>query len=376
MAATSVQIENALAGRYGGRIVRARARTMTQELVDIQDISSAIQGGAVQLDNNRATVRTCSLQILPANLPQTFDHETQYVQLFYDVYVAPAAEWVAYPLGIYQLDFPNEIYTSGGFSTWTVNGTDLMYKMLDYKDQTPVEISTGSNYITEVENLANGIGLLSSVIAFGTTTIVPFVWEAGKSFWQISADMLGGINYFPGWMSTSGIFTSRPKVNPILETTAVTYSTKTEPRMLLESMRRKQLITALPNGANVFFDGARVASFSAAVFNIDPFSPISAANRGINMVRVGNLYTPNATVALDIARQIVYDAVAKSKTMEISTLPDPRRDAHESYMVTIEDVEVSAPWRAVSWTLPLPPSTAPMVHQLSFVQDVSLGLIL
>lgn len=376
--ATTDQIADALSGRHGLRVVRARARTTSRTLVDSTDMSAAIEGGTVELDNSRAIYRTCTLRVHPELLPFNFDIREQYVRIFYDVYVAATSEWVAFPLGYFKMDFPRKLRSDNGREVWEMKGADLSTLLVDQKSY-GWETASASNYITELDSVASVVGLGTAFTAFATTTIVPFSWERDSTYFDIMNDLVSGINYYRPWMSVDGLLASTPKPPAYNIPIGVTYSTRAEPRMLLRSgpINDQVQVTGLPNQAQVTFSSPRAVPITAAAMNGDSTSDISTALRGYNnLVAVKNPFVPSFTVAFDVASQMIWDAVAQSRQITITTLPDPRRDANEFYTIAVENhIDVSN-WRVFGWSLPLPPSDAPMVHRLGYAPDtvISVGL--
>ena len=52
-------------------------------------------------------------------------------------------------------------------------------------------------------------------------------------------------------------------------------------------------------------------------------------------------------------------------------IPDPRREAHETFRLCVDDIEVGTLWRSMSWAIDLTPGGR-MVHGLGRAEAIDI----
>lgn len=371
-------IENALSGRYGPISLKCRFLWYDSQYNFLGDISSAfLQSGSVSMDNFRPVARTASLGILPDNLPMAFDRINHYVQILARVVEPVTSTEYEESLGYFMLDDPVESHNSSGVRIWQLNAADIGVKLVSSNLGGTYSFPAGTNYVTAIETILNLFSFQHSIPPDPRVTPIAFIWPWQTYYSTILTNLCDGINYHYPWTDRNGIFRSRSRIDPSLETVTWSGSTTVEPRMIIDGWR-KELASrfstlGFDNRAVVKITDPLRAVSAVEATNDDPTSPISRVTRNLTRTKeVAIDHVANQATQYEIAKYIVWDAACKALTGNLQTLPDVRRDCHETYALTIAGVESGSLWRVANWTLPLVPGT-PMTHRLESAQAVDVN---
>lgn len=357
-------LEETLAGRYGPVAIRHRFEWLDRNLVTVADISRAIEYARVQLDNNRAIMRTCQMRIRPARLPSDFGTEDDHIAVYAEVNVA--GEWQRLPLGVFHLDYVAERLLPNGNEIWEAQGVDLSSHLYESEISETFVLPAGTNYVEAVAAICVSVGLGTNIEPSTYVTPARFVWPPGSSRGNIANDLLRGINYYPFWATAQGAIRSREWLDPYAEPPAVTYSTNEQPKMIRSSgLTRIRERARFVNRAIVTIADPGRAPATVQVTNDDQDSIVSTVNKGAVMVQnvIGDRIVDTAMMAA-VGASLVRDAGVKAQGATFQSFPDPRRDAHEFYTLVIDDREDSTPWRVESWDYECKPGTA-MIHRIA-----------
>lgn len=368
-------IANALSGRFGPVSTRFRVIRLSQDRTFLGDISTALVGGAIHLDNRRATVRTANFVMRPVFLPSGFDRARDLVQLYVEVYEPVTAQWISFSQGIFHLDTPTEQHRSNASEMWQVLGADLAYRLLQTNfDQTYV-VAAGTNYVDAALTIFGVLGLPAEIPPSPLVTPIDKPFPPNTSYWTVVAALMEGINYYPIWADVNGTFRSRERIDPSTEESVITYSTTQEPRMIDgdKDWIKAPQTSRFHNRAVVSIQDVARAPASVEAVNNDPASNISVAIQGSTATAptVRADYAADQATMLAIAKYTLWDEWGRSYIGTLNTYPDPRRDAHETYTLVIEGEELSAKWRVSGWDMILT-AGAPMVHKLETAAPIVL----
>lgn len=367
---TDEEIADALAGLSGPVSIRYRYEQRDHTFTFQNDLTDAVEDASVTLDNHRAITRTARFRIRATSLPADFDPDNDHVAVFAELRVIN--QYVRYPLGLFHLDSIREIPTPNGNEMWESTGADVIIHLFESTTTQPYIIPAGTLYTAEVERLLLAVGLRSNIAPSTLRTPVAFTWAPDKSFGEIVNDLLTGINYFPIWADAEGVATSRRRLDPYAEPQAVSYTTADEPRMVRPEFTRQRERGRYTNRVIVTISDPARARASVQVTNDDDDSPISTVNKhavtssGINADRI-----VDTAMMAEVGAYLLRDASANAQLSTLGTHPDPRRQAHEFYSVTLENSEVESPWRAEGWTYDCR-TGATMQHQLGRASRVDV----
>ena len=452
---TSEQIATALSALRGSS-VRFRYYRYSRDGALVEDITEAITDpGTVTLDNRRAVVRDLEIKVDRDRLPEGWNFSSDVLGAVMEVYVPEAAQWAAIPVGRFLLDVSDVRYRDDR-TTLECQGSDLGLILARHTRSAPYTVAAGTQYTAAVEALLENHGVPYAVPSSSAVTPQAFTWGPGSTDWEITRDLLLGINYYPVWADASGVFRTRARIDPSTETIAVRYQDTAEPRMVSaeqEYVRRED--PKLPNRCVVIIDDPRNTDYGYAHReNTDPdlpnstyalafgtavtittssandpsvlttatahgvqtevtvlveghsgstpaidgshivtkisdtaFSiPINVTTGGTGgtarptttqmLVLDGDSDPPtkcveDATVAGEIADFELRWAAMLSRTAELPTLLDPRREAHEWYQLDLDGIEDETLWGVVGWKLPLEPGKT-MVHDVGLAESVTV----
>lgn len=365
---------DALSGRFGPVVQaftfehRDRKNLLVQELTGVVEV-----GGAVDLDNDRPTVRTCRLtmnQTAIDDLATAFDPATDHVAIFMDILVNSVFE--SFQLGLFRLDVVDREDSDQG-TFLRIEGADVAIHLLEDFLTGPLTVASGMNYITAIETQLDAVGLSHALPAVAAVLPADRTWKPGTARWEVVRDLAFALNRFPPWAQGDGVFTTRERISPSDEAADVAYSNATEPRLLIAPTIRRENRARFPNRAVVLIDHPdRVPSFELRQNN-DPTSPISIAATGktTEAEEFAGGIVLDTTVAGEIAAYELRESAAKALLRDIGTVLDPRRGAHEFYDLDITGIEANTLWRVDSWRFPLSIG-AEMSHVVGRAQAVNI----
>lgn len=375
---SSAEIADALSGRHGPVALRFRYEQRDHNNVYQADITSAVDGGGVTLDNERAIVWTAQLKIRPSRLPADFDEDTDHVAIFAEVLagqVLGTGEWIRYQLGLYNLDTIREVPSPNGNLVWDCQAADVSIHLWEKYTQAPYTVAAGANIVEAVADLVTAAGLRSAIAPSTQVTAVSRTWPANVSYGEIANALLGAINYHPLFASSEGVLQSRERIDPALETAAVTYTTEAEPRMIRPGFTRSRSRNLAQNRLTITNRDASRAPTSTEGTNNDPDSPISTVIKGaVQSGDIDGSLVPNDTLAAAIVTYELQAIAGAARPAVHITHPDPRRGPREYYRLTVETSEVSSLWRVLGWSFPLQTGGA-MQHTLARADHVDIATV-
>lgn len=273
--------------------------------------------------------------------------------------VTSAPTWSRFQLGIFGLDVADRSYAGEAVTRWDCEGFDLMRVLVKKKADVPYTVAAGTRYVDAVTALVASLGLSVSLPITGDVTPVNFMWGPGTLYADIANQLLEAINWFPLWVDQQGVFRSTARVAPHQESSAVTYSTLAEPKMVLASgntvgWKRLSNRAKLPNKVVVLqSDPYRTPGYGARQ-NDDPISRISTGAQGITQPEVVDNYRVlDLTMCGSIADYLIRDAACRAEPAELVTMIDPRRGNREFCTLALEALEDNTLWRIRAWAYEL-----------------------
>lgn len=382
--------ERVLAGEFGPIHGTFRYLRCDSDGVPKEDMTKAIAGGSIVLNNERVTLRTASFDINGEFFPDGWDYDDDFVQCYADI--SMLGEVVSYPLGLFQLSYPTQSLVRGNWFGQAL-ASDLTDRFARYKPSDSTVISSASSYTSAIRSLLNSAGLRHNITGSVDATSTVLVWPPGTTRRDLAADLADGFNRYPVWPDETGVFQLTPRiVNSMIPGIDVhgryivnlgtffscTYNMNGAPSMVVGQPRLSRNTAVLANKVRAVFTDPNAYAGTAGggyylVTNDDGDSPISVSKTeeryfpdpGVDRVSTSNL--------LNWALYQAANQDTLSVLMSMQTLWDPRRTAHEYYRVIGND-PIPTPdgvWKVLSWTLPLN-FNQPMVHNLALTRTLHL----
>lgn len=363
-----------LAGGSGAVAFRFRYEQRNNAFGFVADLTAAVLRASIALDNDRAIIRTAEFALDPNELPADFDanHSNIAISALLEVDGVP----IVFTLGLFRLDLADEVFSPVNDASWLAAGADLTILLQQARIHEPLTMPADQEILPAVRTLCDEEGLTHSFPDDPDDHVIPIskTWPSGTSKLAIANDLLEAINWFPVYSTKRGIQTSRPILNPADEAVAVTYSTGTEPRMIVPNFRRRKNIGRFPNRVTIsIVDPLRALEYGT-VEDADPGSPNSTINSPLSAAEEQKGLVIDRAMALRIADFRVRDAAASAIEGTLITDFDPRRTAHETYRLVIEQHEQSTIWRVRGWTLSMENGTT-MQHTLGKVDPITTTVI-
>lgn len=375
-------IADALAGVHSAVSLSYRYEQRDHDYILQADLTEAVLEASIDLDNDRAVIRTARFLIDASKMPESFDAANDHIAVnaalvvpYYDG-GAWRFETALIPMGLYHLEAPEHIYSSGDHELWDVDASDLTSHLLTAKVPGPYRVAAGTNIITAVEAVIDLLDLRHSFDAVAAVAPVDYLWAPGTSYYQIVSDLLFAINHFPPWPDAQGVFITRERLDPEEEQAAVIYSTQAEPRMAMSPFRTSEDRSRWANRVVVVIDDPRRTPQYALLVNDDSASSISV--RSLGVVNTEQPISGGRVIDLATAEEIagyeLRDRAARALPGELQTFPDPRRGPRETYLLTIGNVTELQPFRVKGWSLDLKAGSV-MNHDVHRVNVLTASVV-
>lgn len=348
--------------------LRFRFERRTQSYDFLEDVSRAFPSDRTQsmdLDNNRATLRTARFTIDPTLA--TIDPINDCIAVRMEALID--GEWEEFPMGLFRLVIPDDEYNPNTQRKWNVQAADLSSVLIDNSPSAPLRVQSGTNYLSAVAAILTSLGLSSDLPSTTYTAPVDFTWAQSTPWLTIINDLLWAINFYPIAPNATGVFTTRERVDPVTWSPAVHYQTG---QMVVPPFNRKPDRTKYANRITVKIEDPSRTPASATRNNNDSNSSISQATTGqiaLKSLAGGRVY--DATVAAEIAAYELRDRANRVTQATLRTALDPRRGANETYRLTIDSVESGSLWQVQGWKVELK-AGAIMEHQIQKVLSIAV----
>lgn len=251
-----------------------------------------------------------------------------------------------------------------------IDGRDLCWLLAADHSTAITSMAAGANVISEAvaDLAAGGITRISiPTSAYTSTKIVD--WEPGTSRLTRVNDRLMMAGYYTLCFDRHGVAMSFPYRDLATSEPAVTYSGGSGAR-LVPPVEDQPDMTRLCNRVVVIGTDPAQAPVYAVRENTDPLSPVSFDNLGgIWITRTEEspeIQTQDA--ADDLADELIRNGASYYRTLEIQTIPDPRRNPREVYALNLSNADgvvADGKWHVSGYELPMGASVQPMRHFLN-----------
>lgn len=372
-------VERTLAGLEGPIHYSFRYERRSLLGVFREDVTTSVITGNIDLDNERATLRTATFQVDGRSFPADWDYRGgDFLQVWCDL-ALPGDEVARFPLGFFQLVQPSLRLGPGGRGRTSIKAADLSDYIARTYDDDPYNVAAGTDYLAEANDIITGLGARSDIQAIGGASLAAQVFPPNTNRRDIVNALGLAANFYTPWADELGVFRVTPRLTgdqsfdrelisvaapsfigtsiDLAARTDVTYSTQREPRMINSSdMELVPEVNRLANVATLTWSSPPTPGTAGVgiyiVDNIDPRSPINAVavgRRALNQPLLDRVTDVLWWGAYELAR-----ADAGTDTLHFTSLFDPRRTAHEFYRIDEPQLpEDARGWMVLGWSMPL-----------------------
>lgn len=365
--ASTRSIDDALAGQPSG-VVRLSYRYERRTIANVYqaDVTGAIIGARIEADNGRDIFRTATFSIDPDGA--AIDPLADHIAVIADILV-DGSYTASLPCGLFALTVPKKTYRPG-IETWQVGANDLGIHLMEATTTAPYTVAAAANYITganAVKAILDAFSLRSALAQTTLTLPVAMTWPVGTPWLRVVNDLLGGANFYPLWFDASGVGRTRPVEEPNSRTATVTYTG--DDFILTAPIAEESDTTRFANQVVGVVEDPNRGILRSVKTNADPDSPTSTVSLGRTITHVVRADRAADQTTLDLIVTNKLQSFGLYRRATLQTAPDPRRDAHEVYEITVEDLYDAELWIARSWSLDCRPG-APMQHAIERIEKV------
>lgn len=389
MTATDVQIADALSGRRGTIHIEPRYTFRDKLWNELDLITLAVRSCSIRFDTTRGITRDASFSLDVERLigvdpvfsgnQASSELPFRWIGVEVEVGIPATGETITYPMGLYQLtskvDLTLEELAHG---LAQVTALDPAVLLMEAKG-TPFTVLSGTNYITAVAGVLNGVGLTRQRLGSTTLTLPADMTFPPNTPWlEIVNKLLEGINFWPVWFDGEGNACSDYRGNPEQDTfeVDVTYS-QDEPRMVQgKPFTRKSDWERSPNQITCTIESInRPIAGRTARNELRRPNGTALIGKVISEKKVAD-FAYDAAMLSELAVWYVVEAQSLTTRMSLPLLLDPRRNPttklREIASVQLDDwLEASGPeparryWHILGWSADLTQAGAGMQMELA-----------
>ncbi len=375
VAPSANRVSDALTGETGPVVYTFRFERRTVANQFLADVTAAVAGASLELNNDRTVLRTASF-LIDANAVDdagdavTINPLSDHIAVIMDLLV-DGNYHLDIPMGLFLLNVPRKIYTPGGHEMWEVDAADNTMHLLESTTTSTWRVASGQNYITGTNAVGAILTNQGLTYALPTTTLtlpVDLSWPPGTPWATIVNDLLQGAGMYSHWFDASGICRSRSRDALATRTADVTY---TGDDFVLIPITEEAETTRLANQVIAVVDDPNRAPLSSVATNDDPSSPVSTTVLGRTITKVIRAESAADQATLDtLAQRALEESASLYRRATLLTSIDPRRDAHEVYELTVSGVYTAQKWWCRNWRVDLAVG-AQMQHTVAKVEAVA-----
>jgi hypothetical protein len=375
VAPSALRVHYALTGRTGPVVYAFRFEKRSKTNQFIADVSPAVLGAQVDLNNDRTVLRTARFSIDAGALDDrgvavSIDPLADHIAVIMELLVDGSYE-LDIPMGLFALNVPAKAYRPQADETWEVEANDLTMHLLEATTTTAYRVASGANYITgtnAVKAIFDSFGLAHAFPATTRTLPVDMTWPPGTPWATVVNDLLHGAGMYSHWFDASGVGRSQLLDDLSRRAADVEYSGDD---FVLIPIREEAETTRLANQVIVVVDDPNRAPLSSVATNDDPDSPVSTVTLGRTITKVIQADAAADQATLDErAQRELQESASLYRRATLLTSIDPRREGREVYELTVEGVYEAEKWWVRNWAVELKPA-AQMRHTLGRVERVS-----
>lgn len=345
----------------------------------IEELSS-IETASVSLSNYRDHTWELTLPVREAERSglNLFGGYVRAEVLLRDAFYRAAERWLSFSMGLYRFDFPRGS-DSPVERTYDLTGKSLEALLLQDMAHEGYLAPTGSWVLGTVRQILMDWGVPSGRINFPPASedkqltsdafFDPYQDASGCYWLRICNSLLASGGFYALYTDRDGRFVTK-EIESGLSTESVFYgTTEDSERLITDEIGWEYGDESFANRVVVYSGDPNEATPVVGIAeNNDPDSPISIPNYGVvqrEPVTMQNIVSEAEANKIALAQLRL--ATSLHLTLNVSTLPDPRRGPREVYRLDARKPDGTVLWdglwRVTNWTLPL--NRSGMTHEIS-----------
>jgi hypothetical protein len=335
----------------GSRAWDFRYEAINADAVTLRTLD-VIGGSVANNDLADKIKRTCRVQLASTS---TFDQIGERLRIVARLRL-PDLSYAEFPLGVFMLSSSTRrVAATAGDRAREYEGFDLLLVLSEDMVTARYVVTAGTNYVTAIGTLLTSAGFSSSQIV-GTSATLPadLEWPPGTPKLTIINALLAAINYTTLSMTSIGVPTAQPYVDPNNATALWAYNVDAS-SVIRPGIDVELDLFGVPNVWIGVVSQPGRAPLMSTYTNSDPASPTSTAARGRSVVRfVDNVQDAVDQATLDAL--VARAADADSRLFEQATFSTALMPFHESGdVLSIDDGTGTGPrsFREHSWEIEL-----------------------
>jgi len=341
-----------------------------------EELRPAMQGAQVTLSNFRDHTWELSL-IFEGELPVREDGD--WARLFAEV--RDGDEWRRYRLGLYSLTV-EEDESDPVLGSWSVTGRSPEVVLAENVAYRGYRVGAGTGVLAEGREIMRSLGVPDERIVLPTQDVPlntdmwfdPFQDFSGVYYLRIVNALFNAGGFRAVYADADGRLTTEKLEDSRGEVADALYSSRSEVGGLMVTgpVRGERDRAAFANRVVVYAgDPNETTPVVGVAENHDANSPGSIENLGRVVqnepIQVQNIVSQQEADRLALAE--LRRRSSMERKLSLSTFPDPRRGARETYDLDLwrdngEPVATGL-WDVIGWTWPLTSPPSPMSHELS-----------
>lgn len=352
MYAVSSAFADALAGKYGGKII-FRADLLRNGVAVVSGLR--VTGGSVEVDGNADVRRRCSLTVVddtgvlvPNDAGDPLSPYGNEVRVYRGVSTSATGDELV-PLGTFRIASAHV----DSFGVIAVQGFDRARAVSRARFETPYTVPSGIDYSGAIVALITSRlpYVTTSVAAVVTSTSTVLVFDQGSDPWEAAQNMAESIGC-ELFFDPMGVCVLRPRPDPVNDPIVATYA----PGATATILSVENALDDEPGYNGVVVDGEppNLAPVHAVVYDADPASP-TYANGPYGKVPMfyRSQYITTIEQATAAANAFLRANRGGTEQLTFEAIPNPAHDAGDLVRVTRTEIGVDDAYVVESFGIPL-----------------------
>lgn len=307
---------------------------------------STVIGGAVEYNALNDIKRTARFTLKDA---QDVDYLNDRIKPYCRVWLASAAGWAEFALGLFLLTTAPRTIDVSGAVIRSVQAYDLAQILADDKVSTRYTVTAGTNYITAVKALLDGAGITAQNLT-ATSKTLPATkdWAPGTSKLEIINDLLAAVNYNSLWFDENGVAVASPYMTPAERASEYTYANDSESVMFPEAEQSLDLWN-VPNKWVLVVSESDRTVISSEYTNTNPDSPTSTVSRGRTIVDYRTVDADSQASLDDLVERAAFESSQVYEAVQFGTAVMPFHSHNDVFTLEYTDLGIAAKYSEVYW---------------------------
>lgn len=266
---------------------------------------------------------------------------------------------------------------SQGSTEGDIDGRDATWLLTIDEFSKGYSIGAGNDFCLEVRNILRAMDMpLVSIPNSGKTVPRKRTWEPGTKKLKVVNDLLDSAGFYPLHATRDGYLRSFQMLNLHDAEPDVFYSSSTTASQLRGITGVVIETPDMENFANrmvVVAEDAERNTIRVIERNDNTASPVSIPRLGITKTKTHvSKNINNATDARELCKRMLERAARHLVKLEINTVPDPRRNPYEVYLLQIDQSDgtnvATGKYACTGWTIGFKPNQGAMKHSVERLQ--------